>query len=331
MEVCAPERELSEKSWDGNSSFDSSDEGWRSPEDTHKSFRDYFKVGVVIPAVQDRLDNLRLVLAYLADQTHPIEHVVIVCDGWQLDYNDIDLRLSPTIVSIEKHHPGMEQPRNVGVRFLLPSCTHVWFCDSDIILAEDALESLMDAVYHNPMGLVYAPYDWMAPGERLPRWDLHNDPRWEMFLKYEPHDVVRDRNFGVALGCFSGNLVWNIEEFKRVGGFWNELYMGRCEDGELGLRAAAMGIPMSMQRKARGWHVHHPINGKLINEKNSRDVPMINERHPWLQDEGIIVEDKDGKRFSVKCECGEVINTGEYWEHIENAHIEGEDYDPSIS
>lgn len=275
------------------------------------------RIGVVIPAVEGRLDNLRLCLAYLADQTHPIEHLVIVCDGWSLDVNDIDAQLMPTIVSIPKHEPGREQPRNVGARFLFDTCTHVWFVDSDVIMCDNALELYIEALAHNPNGLIYGPYDWMAPGERLIKWDLQNDPRWEMFRSFEI-DQVETNSLGVALGCFSGNLVWNLDEFKRVGGFWNELHAGRCEDGELGIRACAMGVPMSIQRKARGWHVHHPINSAAITKKNSRDVPMINERHPYIQEQGIIVADRDGKRFEQICEiCGNPINTLEYWGHVD--------------
>jgi GT2 family glycosyltransferase len=257
------------------------------------------------------------VLAYLAQQTYPIEHVVIVADGFQLNPEDIDLQLSPTIVSIPKHEPGREQPRNVGVRFLLDSCKYVWFCDSDIIMAEDALEEIAKCIDSNPDGLVYGPYDWMSPGQRLPQWDLENDPRWEMFRQFS-HEDIHVNSLGVALGCFSGNLLWNIEQFKRVGGFWNDLHAGRCEDGELGIRACAMGVPMSLNKKARGWHVYHDVDIRKIQEKNSRDVPMINERHPYIEQEGIIIEDQDGKRFAQLCEtCGEAINTLEYWKHVE--------------
>jgi len=104
----------------------------------------------------------------------------------------------------------------------------------------------------------------------------------------------------------------------RIGGFWNELHHGRCEDGELGLRAVAMGVAISFQSKARGWHVAHDTNNSLIQKRNDRDVPMINSRHPWVQGNGLFVVDEDGKRFNVRCpNCKESMNTLLWWEHAE--------------
>jgi hypothetical protein len=112
-----------------------------------------------------------------------------------------------------------------------------------------------------------------------------------------------------------------VKEFYRVGGFWNELYHGRCEDGELGLRATAMGVPISFAPRARGWHLHHPVNTELIEARNTRDVPMLRVRHPWVEGNDIFVVDEDGKRFDVKCHhCGEVVNTNKWWEHSGENH-----------
>lgn len=136
-----------------------------------------------------------------------------------------------------------------------------------------------------------------------------------MFQDYAPdHVAVGQLNF--ALANFSGNLVWPVDQFKRVGGYWNEINMGRCEDGELGLRAASMGVPMSVVPNARAWHLQHPVNMNWIQQANGRDVPMINERHPWVEDLGLIVADADGKRFDFNCPaCDEIVNTLEIWNH----------------
>ena len=234
-----------------------------------------------------------------------------------MSLEEIDLALRPKVVCIPKHEPGREQPRNVGVRFLSEACSHVWFCDSDIIMAKDALSELAKCLDINDDGLAYGPYEWMMPGEKEINWGLQNDPRWDMFRSFSYTDT-HVGSLGVALGCFSGNLVWNIEQFKRVGGFWNDLHAGRCEDGELGIRACAMNVPMSINSKARGWHVHHDIDVRKIEAKNKRDVPMINERHPYIEKEGIIIQDEDGKRFGQICEyCGEEINALAYWSHVE--------------
>jgi predicted RNA-binding Zn-ribbon protein involved in translation (DUF1610 family) len=120
----------------------------------------------------------------------------------------------------------------------------------------------------------------------------------------------------MGLGCFSGNLVWPIKEFKLIGGFWNELNMGRCEDGELGLRAASLGMPMSVVREARAWHIYHDINISRTYEANTRDVPLLHERHGKVEETGLKIVNEDGKRLNYVCpDCGEEFNTLMYWSH----------------
>jgi hypothetical protein len=99
----------------------------------------------------------------------------------------------------------------------------------------------------------------------------------------------------VGLACFSGNLIWPLLDFKRIGGFWNELHHGRCEDGELGLRAVAQGIPISYASLARGWHLDHPTDVAEKMRRNARDVPMLNERHPWVAGHDVFVVEEDGR------------------------------------
>jgi hypothetical protein len=54
----------------------------------------------------------------------------------------------------------------------------------------------------------------------------------------------------------------------------------------------------------------------LARERNARDVPMLNDRHPWVEQHGVYVVERDGKRFDQRCAaCGELVNTIEYWAH----------------
>lgn len=275
-------------------------------------------LGVVIPATKDRIDNLGRVLKQLSEQTCSVRHVVIVCDGWHSDINDIiPSVLNVTVVSISKHEPGNEQPRNVGVRWLHSECTHVWFLDSDCIPSRFSAEEIIANYKEFPKESIFiCPYEWMPPGVVTPKHDLKNDPRWNMFDDPDMAFKVHYYNLAVALGNFSGNLVWNIEEFKKIGGFHPNLHMGRCEDGELGLRASYHGVPMVLVPTVRAFHIHHPINHSLIIERNKRDVPLINEWHPWVEEQGLIVRDQDGKRFNFVCSwCGEEHNTLNIWSH----------------
>lgn len=284
------------------------------------------EVGVVIPVGPGRTENLLAVLGAIAQQTVKPNIVVVVCDGEEAALELEGAYPVPLAVArTEKHQPGLEQPRNFGVKLLeelvkpdmgLAPCTHVWFLDSDVLVEPDALEHYQGAMEAEPLErILIGPYDWMPPGHREPMHDLHNDPRWDFFNEHQPWDIIREQ-INAGLACFSGNLVWPIEEFKRVGGFWNELHHGRCEDGELGARAVAMGVPISLVPDARGWHMDHPRNMNWIREVNAIDVPKLNERHPWIEGEGLFVVEEDGKRFNVRCpDCSQEFGSGEIWAH----------------
>lgn len=134
--------------------------------------------------------------------------------------------------------------------------------------------------------------------------------------------VVWENDISAGLSCFSGNLVWPVDEFIRVGGFWSEIHHGRCEDGELGLRAVSMGVPISFAPRARGWHLWHRINTSLAKARNKRDVPMLNERHPWVEGAQVFLVDRDGAAFDVLCPgCSNMIPTIGWWRHSEECGV----------
>jgi len=284
------------------------------------------KLGVVIPATYGREDNLELVLASLRQQGYPETPVVVVDDGGGLRWPPNDAVLDVDVMRVPKHQPGMEQPRNLGVRLLaskFPDVTHVHFLDSDVVLEQGAHAEILDALSQDSDRVLVCPYDWLAPGIRpdggWPEFWANatverNDPRWAMFYA-SPVDRVYRSDLSAGLACFSGNLVWPVDRFQHVGGFWSEIHHGRCEDGELGLRAVAMEVPISFVAAARGFHLAHPVNTNMALERNARDVPMLNERHPWVERGAVFLTDRDGAAFDVRCGCGEVVHTIQWWEH----------------
>lgn len=288
---------------------------------------------VVIPVGPDRLENLLEVLNCLSNQTVKPGLVAIICDGPEAAFElEGNYNIPLAILRTDKHEPGEEQPRNIGVRLVRDleargdfSFSHVWFLDSDILIEPDCLEMYELAMQAEPIErILIGPYEWMPPGVREPMPDLKNDPRWVSFDVHEPFEMLRG-DLSAGLACFSGNLIWPIGEFERVGGFWNELHHGRCEDGELGLRAVSMQVPISYVKGARGWHMYHDFNPEVVQERNARDVPMLNERHPWVKGEGLFVEDADGKRFSMRCpSCGAEFPSSEIWAHKNDCVTPGE-------
>lgn len=295
------------------------------------------KLAIVIPVTAGREENLDLVLSSIRGQEgYPSPPIVIVDDGGTLARTALGLGCD--IVRVAKHQPGMEQPRNVGVRHaeVKHRATHVWFLDSDVVVHPDALAEISFLLREDGNRVLVAPYDWLGPGLRPSQpvarderfWRearaVRNDPRWEMF-EASPSDKTYRLDLSAGLACFSGNLVWPVEHFKRVGGFWSEIHHGRCEDGELGLRAVAMDVPISFARHSPGWHMWHPVNGALAIQRNRRDVPMLNERHPWVQQGAVFMVDRDGKAFDVECpicECS--VPTIGWWQHAADAGHEME-------
>lgn len=287
---------------------------------------DVHKVGMVIPVGGGRNENLEAVLASLTEQVPAsqferlVKRIVLVYDGakHEIDLDGIPCPNVPiSILELDKHSPGDEQPRNIGVRTLTelsPEVSHVWFLDSDVILDPVASASYEAALTLNPNRILIGPYEWLPPGARHRVSQIRNDPRWASFEAHGSAETVTE-DLSAGLGCFSGNLLWPIKEFERVGGFWNEIHHGRCEDGELGLRAVAMGVPIGFVRDARGFHLDHDRNHEWIEAANMRDVPMLNARHPWVQGSGLFMVEKDGRRFDAKCSCGWEGNTMEIWDH----------------
>lgn len=265
-------------------------------------------IGVVIPVGPGRAENLVRVLGCLNELVGVRPAIVVlVCDGPEAALNvepKDGWNLPVVSIHAPRHEPGMEQPRNIGVRELEKfGCSHAWFLDTDVIFDPGTLAALAHNLMEQEPDVLVAPYEWLPPGEREPNYSLKNDPRWPSF-EANNSEIPDVGDLSAGLACFSGNLVWKIDAFKEVGGFWNELHHGRCEDGELGLRAVAMGKSIGFCKEARGWHLWHPFNSQVVEERNARDVPMLNARHPWVQGEGVFMVEEDGMRFDVKCVCG---------------------------
>ena len=279
-----------------------------------------FRCGVVIPVGPNREANLRDTLESLEAQTYKPRQIVVVYDGCEPTDTRADI---VAVVLPTKHIPGREQPRNIGVRALADDIglTHVWFVDSDITFNPNALQAFADAAaLSDEPRILVGPYDWLGPSGEIER----PDDRWQSFNEHPPSEINYNP-VGAGTACFSGNLVWPIKEFQEIGGFWSELHHGRCEDGELGIRATSAGIGVSFVKDARGEHHWHPRDMDWTLAANARDVPLINRRHPFMPDSEsldpsmgakLLMTAKDGIRFDFRCPgCGKRMNSLLYWEH----------------
>jgi hypothetical protein len=57
--------------------------------------------------------------------------------------------------------------------------------------------------------------------------------------------------------------------------------------------------------------------------RNARDVPMLNERHPWVASRDLVLADREGAAFDVLCRCGELVPTGTWWSHAASCRETG--------
>lgn len=284
-------------------------------------------ISIVIPTVQTRKENLAKVVEGIRQidkdyyrktrRRNPIKNVVIVRDGWKSNAGTYECTggLSFFTMNLKKHEPGDTQPRNIGVYHLVNTLyirrtQYVWFLDSDVIPTTEALKAYVNAIEEHPEVDVF--FGLYNPN------NASHDERSAMFETQLPPEQY---NLNYALACWAGNLMWKIKSFTEVGGFHADLHMGRCEDGELGLRASSLGKIMMPVKGADLYHIPHASNYNDKIEKNKRDVPLIQKWHPWVQEQGLIVSSKDGARFDRVCStCGEEINSIEWYEH-EKEHL----------
>lgn len=107
------------------------------------------KWGLVIPAGENRLENLAAVGQHVGSMSEQPDQIVIVCDGWlqAWNFNDYFDRDITKIVRMAKYVPDgfHTQPRNVGVKHLNDDIDYVWFLDSDCIVAPQTLSEFKKA------------------------------------------------------------------------------------------------------------------------------------------------------------------------------------------
>jgi GT2 family glycosyltransferase len=247
-------------------------------------------VAAIIPLGPGRLDNLVLVAEALGAQTRRPNVKVVICDGHEAHLSEKERKRIAALlggfsifIEAPKFERGYQMTRNIGVKFLHDAgmeTDFLWFVDSDILMSPTALEHLMDTALSSPTGIVAAPYEWLPPGVRVPTPGLRNSPIWQGVAAYGfgPHKHSRR----AALLNLSGNLLYNWNDFWRIGGFHSELKRG--EDGELGLRAACYGIPTTFDLKARGYHLHHPVDAAAVLRATDIDYPKIQAWHPWANE-----------------------------------------------
>lgn len=157
-------------------------------------------------------------------------------------------------------------PRNIGAKLADEDTDCFYFLDSDILLAPNRIQRLIDDFLLNPdpNRVIIGPYHYASDNLRVisenwyegPITNYQQDVRWKSFRDHP----VQETNTGVgfALACFGGSIMIPRELFFAVD-MYDEKCVAGVEDGDMGLMLLKFGAIFSLDKELLGWHNPHPI------------------------------------------------------------------------
>jgi GT2 family glycosyltransferase len=270
-------------------------------------------LGIVI-ATFNRLDNLKLVLASLRNQTEQGFSVIVADDGSTDGTEQFVESLMKT--PYWKHRVkwvscgtnlGFRagRARNIGVANLDENRTLICFVDSDIILHHKALEYYRLAHSRHPkaviMGLIY----WLPLDTAMGLSHYIEDQTTEELLNRIPEGPpkrvhgtfvggeLRDQ---IETGLFSDDLNfvsklrpelaitacigYPMSLFKQIGGFDENITGYGYEDIDLGLSAQKAKASSLLYSKIKAFHIWHPkLNPEEVLLTNQVNLRYILKKH----------------------------------------------------
>jgi len=205
------------------------------------------KVSIIIPAV-NRKNELRKCLESIYRQDYQNFEILIIDNG----------STDGTREMILKEYPGVRlfpnrknlyacKTRNLGVARCVGS--HVWFLDSDVVVAkDDCLSTMMRLIKSDETiggigGTVYVFED------RSTRFGLSQDNHFKMVVDW-------DREMFQTVECdflASSNLLMRRDLLLKVGGF-TEIYGYLLEDNDLGFKIKKCGLRNIADRRTIALH-----------------------------------------------------------------------------
>jgi len=273
-------------------------------------------LSVIIP-VYNRLENLKLCLASLAQQINPPDFEVIVVDDgstdgltgdWVADLNFDGMSGGKSTAwnwlgylsgGPNKGFRG-GRARNIGA-FNANGDRYI-FVDSDVVLNENALAAYAKASEAQPDCIIVGQYHWLPPVDwfepellwKAPSFDsLMQTVMSRQLLLSIPNDSpfgpdIRSADFtddltairkGSGLGALSGNISYPKNLFWQLGGFDERIVGHGGEDADLGLTADEAGTDWLFYKSIFGFHVWHPRDQKANSREVQANITFIDAKH----------------------------------------------------
>jgi glycosyltransferase involved in cell wall biosynthesis len=203
---------------------------------------------IVVPTY-NRLHRLRQVIAGLADQTYPLDHVeiIIVSDG-STDGTDEYLHAlsSPLrIIAVSQPNSGPAVARNNGITRATGDI--VIFLDDDVVPAPRWLAEHMRIHEQQPNAVVLGPM--ISPlGFAMQPW-----VRWEQAMLMKQYTHMSEGVWRpTARQFYTGNTSLARRLLQHAGGF--DATLRRAEDVELAYRLEGQGVEFVFNTAAVGLH-----------------------------------------------------------------------------
>ena len=213
------------------------------------------KTSVIIPCYNAEKYVEQTIRSLLA-QTRPPAEIIVVDDGSTDRSLEIVKSFGERVEVVSSKNGSAAVTRNQG--YARSTGDAVMFLDADDVLAPDALEALSEVPEFMDGGVGCCPWR---------RLELHNG-RW---IHLPPSCAERQRGEDPLKAWLRGwyhptsTVLWSRESYERLGG-WNR-EAGVNDDGDLMMRALALGVPFGIATRGSVFYRRLPESGLSLSGK----------------------------------------------------------------
>ncbi|WP_404379856.1 glycosyltransferase family 2 protein [Caenispirillum salinarum] len=257
------------------------------PTDAVPAFPAEPTVSVIIPCYNAET-WLAQTIGSVLDQTRPPDEVIVVDDGSPDGSLALARRFEErgAVRVLALENGGAARARNLGA--LAATGDALMFLDADDVLAPDALEHLLTALQKAAASRSGGDAIAACPWERL---HLSGDGRW---ISGPPTCATRLPGADVLASWLTGwyyppcCVLWSRAAFQRTGG-WDEALLSN-QDGDLMMRALALGIPLAETPHGRAFYRRLPdagasLSGKRLGAPQTRSRLAVGKKlAAWMTD-----------------------------------------------